>query len=92
VNFELCDCCQKKFYGADLEKAELINALKMMVEYFETELGWAHFRAEFMTRGDVEYGKSSLRNAAIITKALESFKSSWPEIAAYLDKVKPITL
>lgn len=83
----ICECCAKKFYGAELEKGELVKALALLVEYFEVELNWENFRAEFLARDDVEYEKASLRNAAIITKALDSYKTKWPDIAKYISRM-----
>jgi len=70
------------------EMQELLTCFEYMCEYFWNELGWAHFRAEFVARGDKEYEKASLENAKQIAQMLASCEEKWPKLKCHIEAMK----
>ena len=76
----LCDNCQEELKHINADYKELLQAFHFLAEYFWTELGWEHFRAQFLTRGDKAYETERLNNAKKIADALEIAKIRWPSV------------
>lgn len=74
----------------DLQRADLFQrACSEFANYFWTELGWDHFRAEFL--GDMASFKNrnaSSENVKIIVRALEAISSCHPLLREVIMKEK----
>lgn len=77
----LCDNCQNELRQVNADYQELLECFETMSEFFWNELGWCHFRAEFLARGDKAYERAQLENAKLIAQFLKDCESKWPNLA-----------
>ena len=59
-----------------------------MCKYFWNELGWCHFRAEFVSRGNEKYEKVQFENARIIASFINECEEKWPELKSIIEAAK----
>lgn len=85
---KLCDCCNERLKKEMPEIEELLACFEYMCKYFWTEMGWEHFRSEFLAAGDKEYEKAHLDNAKQIAQMIASCEGRWTKIKPLIEAMK----
>lgn len=89
----LCDNCQSEIKLLNADYKDLLEAFSYMASFFWGELGWCHFRAEFLANGDNHYETAQRQNAQAIAKMLASCEEKWPSLKnAIKERIVPIKI